>query len=269
MNSIGFSGKSGSGKSFIAAELCGKYGIEALIDDGLLIRQGFILSGISAKKQPNAMKAVKTALFTDDEHCKNVKKAIKDAKLENLMIIGTSDRMVDKICLRLELSLPEHYIHIEDVSSPEQIEKAHKARDEGGTHIIPALTMEVKKQFSGYFLDPKKGFRKDKEGKAQNLEKTLVRPTYSYLGKFEISTKVMEDIADILGKKYPFIADILWTLFDNSEQGMYIRLILQVIPGFPLFEEAKKLQNELYDTVSTMTAFNILGIEVELREFRS
>jgi ABC-type transporter Mla maintaining outer membrane lipid asymmetry ATPase subunit MlaF len=58
-------GKSGTGKSFRAKLLAQKYGIELIVDDGLLIRDQKILAGRSAKKEKAYMAAVKTALFHD------------------------------------------------------------------------------------------------------------------------------------------------------------------------------------------------------------
>ena len=44
-------GESGTGKSFRAKLLAEKYGIEAMIDDGLLIKDDKILAGKSAKHE--------------------------------------------------------------------------------------------------------------------------------------------------------------------------------------------------------------------------
>ena len=55
-------GESGTGKSFRAKLLTQKYGIELLIDDGLLIRDDKILAGHSAKKEKTFLGAVKIAV---------------------------------------------------------------------------------------------------------------------------------------------------------------------------------------------------------------
>ena len=61
-------GESGTGKSFRAKLLTQKYGIELLIDDGLLIRDDKILAGHSAKREKTFLGAVKVAVFDDKEH---------------------------------------------------------------------------------------------------------------------------------------------------------------------------------------------------------
>lgn len=54
-------GKSGTGKSFHAMNLCKKLGVEAIIDDGLFIYKNSVIAGVSAKRQDTKIGAVKTA----------------------------------------------------------------------------------------------------------------------------------------------------------------------------------------------------------------
>ncbi|MEW5817962.1 MAG: hypothetical protein AB1798_21535, partial [Spirochaetota bacterium] len=87
-------GKSGSGKSFRAKLVAQKYGIEMIIDDGLLIYKDKILAGKSAKKEKAFLAAIKIALFDDAEHRYEVRKSLEKAKFKRILILGTSDRMV-------------------------------------------------------------------------------------------------------------------------------------------------------------------------------
>ena len=68
MKVYGLIGKSGTGKSFQAVNLCKERNIESIIDDGLFICRNKVVAGISAKRQKTKVGAVKTALFTDDDH---------------------------------------------------------------------------------------------------------------------------------------------------------------------------------------------------------
>jgi ABC-type dipeptide/oligopeptide/nickel transport system ATPase component len=61
-------GRSGTGKSFRSKLVADKYGIEMIIDDGLLIHGEKIIAGKSAKKEQVFLKAIKTALFDEDDH---------------------------------------------------------------------------------------------------------------------------------------------------------------------------------------------------------
>jgi adenylate kinase family enzyme len=50
MEIISFTGKSGTGKSYQATRLSREMGVDAIIDDGILIYHGRIAAGSSAKK---------------------------------------------------------------------------------------------------------------------------------------------------------------------------------------------------------------------------
>ena len=260
----GLSGKSGTGKSYRASELCGKLHIEALIDDGIFVHGNTIIEGQSAKKQATRLGAVKTALFTDEAHRAKVSAAIRRIGPKSVLIIGTSDDMVNLIAERLDIPKPEQIIHIEDITTKEERELARQTRDRAGTHIIPAPTFQVKKQFSGYFLNPKRSF-KTAGGEKPSHEKTIVRPTYSYLGEFTISDRVITDIVLHLAGQNPGIASVLFVASQNEDAGMYIRIITVMNYGFRLRDCAEKLQTDAIEAITQMTAFNILGVEVEIR----
>lgn len=260
----GLSGKSGTGKSYNAVELCGRMGIDAIIDDGLFIVDGEIIAGTSAKRSATKLGAVKQAIFTNDEHCEEVREAIRLQPPEKILILGTSDEMIGKIAERLQLPQPEQIIHIEDITTPEQRKEASKHRENDGTHIIPAPTFQVKKQFSGYFVDPKKGFRVSGSEK-QQAERTIVRPTYSYLGNYAISDKVITDIVERAAEGIDGIASVLWVACNNEDAGMYVRVILLFDPEAAVYDCALELQRRAANMIAYMTAFNVLGIDVEIR----
>ncbi|MBR3297546.1 MAG: hypothetical protein IKI65_06900 [Firmicutes bacterium] len=263
----GLSGKSGTGKSYNAAELCGRMDIDAIIDDGIFIMEGEIAAGVSAKKSATKLGAVKQALFTDDAHCREVRESIRELMPEKILILGTSDEMVRKIAARLELPEPEEIIHIEDITTPEQRKEASKHRTDDGTHIIPAPTFQVKKQFSGYFVDPRKGFRENVPG-TPRTERTIVRPTYSYLGNYAISDKVITDIVEKAAEGIKGIASVLWVACNNDDSGLYIRAIVLFDYDAAVYECALELQKRAANMVAYMTAFNVLGIDVEIHGFQ-
>ncbi|MBQ1907237.1 MAG: hypothetical protein II488_03270 [Firmicutes bacterium] len=267
MTIYGLSGRSGTGKSYRAAELCGRLGIEAIIDDGLFIYQNEV-HGISAKKQPTKIGAVKCALFTDDAHRDSVAKSIEEAAPGSILILGTSDRMVRNIAERLGLPEPSEIIHIEEIATQDEMKKARDSRDGSGTHVIPAPTFQVRKQFSGYFLDPKRGFRSVLDRADVPHDKTIVRPTYSYLGSFSISDKVISDIAEHFAERTDGIAEALWVASATGDEGTYVRIIVRAEYGKNARSAALELQRRIAEGVAFMTAFNVLGVEVEIRDFK-
>ena len=155
----GFVGPSGTGKSYRAQFVAGENNIKYIIDDGLFINDNKIIAGTSAKKADTKIETVKHALFLNKLEQAEIQKAIEEYKPESIMILGTSDGMVQKIAHNLALPEITKIIHIEDVATPEEMERAHNVRVTEGKHVIPVPTFEIKKDFSGYILDPLQIFK--------------------------------------------------------------------------------------------------------------
>jgi ABC-type uncharacterized transport system YnjBCD ATPase subunit len=91
MRVIGFVGPSGTGKSHRASWVAREKGIDFIIDDGLLISGNRVVAGASAKKENTKIGSIKRALFINDDHVKDVTKAIESYKPEAILILGTSE----------------------------------------------------------------------------------------------------------------------------------------------------------------------------------
>lgn len=259
-------GKSGTGKSYQAINLCKEKNIESIIDDGLFIYRNRVEAGISAKRQKTMVGAIKTALFTLDEHAESVAKRISELNPKSLLIIGTSDRMTDKIVARLGLPAAAERIYIEDITSEEEREIADKQRNLLGKHIIPAPTLQLKRDFAGYFMDPMRIFRGRNTGdKAQFSEKTVVRPTFSYMGEFFISDSVLKDIAKCVGREVPGVAGVLKVYENTAPDNLLMDVAISVTDTALIWETAMDFQKLLAETVESMTAFNVAGVNVEVR----
>ena len=159
-------GESGTGKSFRAKLLAQKYGIEAIIDDGLLIKDDKILAGKTAKHEKTYMGAVRIALFDDKQHRDDVAKALQKNKIKKLLIIGTSEKMAGKIATRLQIPLPSKIIKIEDIANREEIEKAIRSRQIEGKHVIPVsqMAMHCINEFSQEIRIKKLSIKTDSRG---------------------------------------------------------------------------------------------------------
>lgn len=178
-------GKSGTGKSFRARLVAEHYNISLMVDDGLLIRDTMIIAGRSAKKEANYVGAIKTALFDDVSHRQEVLEAVKKEKAPRILLIGTSEKMVQKVAVRLELPPVSQFINIEEISSEEEIERAIKSRKEG-KHVIPVPSIEIEKDYSRIFLDSIKVLFKRNFGKKNQstiYEKSVVQPDFDSNGK--------------------------------------------------------------------------------------
>ena len=265
MEVYGLVGKSGTGKSYQAMNLCKEMNIESIIDDGLFIYGNSILEGTSAKRQNTKVAAIKTALFTDEGHRRSVADRIKEVSPESLLILGTSEKMIYRIAERLELPELDRIIHIEEITTDEERETARKQRHEMGKHIIPVPTFQLKREFSGYFLDPLRIIRGWRGGRASVSEKTVVRPTYSYLGEYSISDKVIGDVIYYLGGKMEGVDSVAKVSIENNGDGMRITIFLICRFGFRIVDVAKELQRIAAKSVETMTAFHIKAVDIEIK----
>ena len=207
-----FVGPSGTGKSYRAQMVAGEYDIHYIIDDGLFIKDNEVIAGNSAKKAPTKIETVKHALFLTEEEKLEIKKAIKKYKPASILILGTSDSMVEKIAENLGLPKIEKIIYINEIATEEEMETARRIRVTEGKHVIPVPTFEIKKDFSGYILDPLQIFKTKGKGKAPYIsEKSIIRPTFSYMGNFTISDTVFKQIIEYLASKTDFVDKIVKT----------------------------------------------------------
>ena len=189
MEVIALVGPSGTGKSHRALLVAHNKKADAIIDDGLYIKDGKILAGKSAKREQNKVLAVKRAIFVLPGHAEEVSKAIVETKPKCILLLGTSENMVRKIASALHIPEISEFVHIEDIATPTEMDKARYHRLREGKHIIPVPTIELKPHFSGYLVDPINSLLKRKKNDEHGRrlgEKSIVRPVFSYYGKLII-----------------------------------------------------------------------------------
>ncbi len=269
MKVYALTGKSGTGKSYQATNLCRDMGIEAIIDDGLFIYGNDIAAGRSAKRQPTKIAAVKTAIFTDPQHREEVKKGIAETRPQSILVLGTSDKMAELICETLELPEIDRIIHIEDITTEKERSEADHQRRDLGKHVIPAPAFQLKRDFSGYLLDPLKIFRTRGRGKDRSFsEKAVVRPTYSYRGDYTISDKVISDIVTNIAEGEETVKELLRVDTAQRREGISVRISLIMAAGIDLYATGTALQIRVHDMVEYMTAFNVINVDMDIRGVR-
>lgn len=260
MKVIGFSGKSGTGKSFLAIKIAKQNNADAIIDDGILIHNGSIIGGESAKKQSNTMTAIKTALFENKEYREDVSKAFKKYKIKSVLILGTSDRMVDKIANKLGLPKVSKYIHIEDVASKDEIKNANKNRKTLGTHSIPVHRMKIKEDFSGFWVKKIRRLFTTNKTAISKDNHAIIRPTYSYLGDFIITKKIIRKIILITLKEENNI--ILESIkIDDSQDLLDIRITLKLKQVKPFIKDFKSMHVNIVSALIKMTSIEVKRIK--------
>lgn len=265
-----FIGPSGTGKSYRAQYVASQRNIKYIIDDGLLIKESQVIAGISAKKAPTKIETVKNALFLDDEKKEDVQRAIKKYKPEAILILGTSDGMVDKIAENLGLPPIAERIYINEVATQDEMDTARRIRVTQGKHVIPVPTFEIKKDFSGYLLDPLQIFKsKGKNEEPYIAEKSIIRPTFSYLGNFTISDSVFKDIIVTVAKKVEGVYRVLKIRVDktqNDTAGVRLYIEVSIEYGSNMIDTLRILKKETRREIENLTAMYISDVEIVAKQ---
>ena len=262
----GFVGPTGTGKSYRAQYVAGENNINYIIDDGLFIKDNEVIAGSSAKKAPTKIETVKHALFQTPEEKKEIQTAIRKYKPEAIMILGTSDSMVYKIAENLGIPKVSKIIHIDEIATEEEMETARRIRVTEGKHVIPVPTFEIKKDFSGYILDPLQIFKSKGIGKAPYVtEKSIIRPTFSYLGNFTISDQVFRQIIEYLAYRTPAIDKLAKMRITKYEEGPSIYMEVIAVYGYNIVEALTDFKEKCEKEIEKLTAMSIRDIEIVAR----
>ena len=269
---VAFIGKSGTGKSYRAKPLAKKEKADLIIDDGLLIEGDKILAGHSAKKEATFFAAIKVCLFDDNRHRDEVLKALQEKKHKRVLILGTSEKMINKILLRLSLPQPYKVIRIEEVSTQQEIADALRQRNMEGKHVIPLPSWEVKKNYPKIFYDKVRLFFKMPKAPviankgAVLFEKSVVRPEF-------FRREIMRIPHDVLSqniKKYVLEADpniIIKSIRISFEaKGYNIALLLD----YPFYENIalsiKNLQKVITEKIENCDNTSVASINIVIDE---
>ncbi len=266
MKVYAFVGESGSGKSYRATWVASKSNIECIIDDGLLIRGNKILAGYSAKREPTKLGSVRRALFRDKQHAEDVRQALLAENPASVLILGTSDHMVEGIAEALELGEIKHIINIRDVASEEEIEKAKRIRNSQGKHVIPVPTFEIKKDFSGMLLDTLHIFNRSRRDKEEfRTTKSVVRPNFSYRGDYHISDNVILTMCHIEAHKVDGVGKNFRASVTSVSDGVYLRLDITVKYGYDINAVAQTVKKAVSEAIYEYTSINVCRTDVHIR----
>ena len=258
-----FVGPSGTGKSYRAQMVAGAYNIKFIIDDGLLVKENAIVAGQSAKKAPTKIETIKKALFNDEKQKSEMQEAIIRLSPKSILILGTSDKMVKTIAENLGLPPIKKTIYITDVATEEEIENAKRIRTTEGKHVIPVPTFELKKDFSGYLLDPLQIFKSQGlNGNPYISEKSIIRPTFNYIGNFTISDNVYKQIIEVQARNIKSISKIIRIRVNKSEEGPNVYIEVEIIYGFNIMAELKKFKEKCIKDIERQTRMNVTEFKV-------
>lgn len=262
----------GTGKSYRAQKIAYDNNIETIIDDGLLIKGSRVIEGVSAKTAKTKVQTVKAALFSTEKEQERIRNSIKKERVKSILILGTSDEMVKRIQENLRLPKIEKTIYIQDVSTKEEMEEAVRIRRTEGKHIVPVPTFEIKKDFSGILLDPfqilKRGRKKNKKNKKENagVERSVIRPAFSYFGKYTIKDKVFKDIIRLVCDRIKGITEISTIRIDKAQNSndIEISMNMEIAYGYNISEMAEEMKKQAKKELEYMTSVNISMVNVKI-----
>ena len=271
MDVIALVGPSGTGTSHRALKVSQEHHADAIIDDGILIKDGKIVGGHSAKQEKSKIMAVRRAIFVLPGHAEEVRAAIDEAQPHRILIIGTSENMVQKIAKKLQLPPIAKIIHIEDIASLDEMAEARYHRLKEGKHIIPVPTIELKPHFSGYLIDPLQSLFKRSRTKRRRLgEKSIVRPVFSYYGKLVIDDSAIQSIVANVVKAKDFVNKIgsirVKHLFRGNEDcGLDISFEIVLSYGNHIPTLIAQTQKRVREAVEFMTGMIVHEINIQVR----
>ncbi|MDY6399398.1 MAG: hypothetical protein SPL10_07385 [Synergistales bacterium] len=260
-----FVGPAGTGKSHRATHVAKQNGIDVIIDDGLVISRGRILAGRSAKSEVNRLRAIKRAIFEYEDHRDEVIRYLTKNPPNNLMILATSEGMINKIVKRLGLNPPSKFISIEEISSPEEIEAALRERREKKQHVVPVAKAQVQQNFAGKLVSQIRGFFRGRE--KDESRNTIVKPLFSFNGKVtiehdalvEISRKLLE-----LGNHIKKIRELDIEIYDDKI-SIDIEIDLN-LGNKSALSIARALQRKLLKGLSYLTGMEIKQVNIKVNE---
>ncbi|MCK9168976.1 MAG: hypothetical protein M0P01_01025 [Treponema sp.] len=271
-------GESGTGKSYNAKLVAERYGLNAIIDDGLLIQDDKILAGHSAKSEQTYMGAVRVALFDRKEHRDEIARKIKHYHIRRILILGTSEKMVIKIATRLQLPSPSKFIRIEDVVTKEEIELAIKSRQIEGKHVIPVASIEVKRRYPKIFSNgirftfhrsnPLKVVSADNKKDSKVVEKSIVQPEFSKKKRIAISEAALVQMSMNCIREYDSGIRVKKMIVRADNRGY--RLVSTIdIPAddfastdVPLTKRVDNLQKKIIDKIESSTGIFIEEVNI-------
>lgn len=271
MDVIALVGPSGTGKSHRALVVARQHDADAIIDDGILIKDGKIIAGTSAKKEPSKIMAVRRAIFVLPGHADEVRKAIAEVKPHRILILGTSENMVHKIAKALKLPSIATIIHIEDIATKAEMAKARFYRLKEGKHIIPVPTIELKPHFSGYLIDPLQSlFKKSRISRRRLGEKSIVRPIFSYYGKLIIDDSAIKAIVKSVVKAKEFVnkvgsIHVRHLKNGDEDQGLKISCEIVLTYGNHIPTLIAQTQQRVRDAVEFMTGMIVHEINIMVK----
>lgn len=260
-------GKAGTGKSFRARLAADTHDIPAIIDDGLLIHEGKIIAGRSAKEKEHYIAAVKTAMFNDAGHREAMVHALAEAQFPKVLLLGTSDRMILRNCLTLGLPEPKKIIRIEEIASKEKIAEAIRQRKTKGQHVIPLPVVEVKQAYPKLVAHAIKVWF-DHMVHRNHYDKTVVRPGYNSKGDVTIAeSALVQMILHCVREKVPSL-ELRRVRIKHRLEGYDIKMAFSLVYGVEAAHNCQELRDYTIRKIEEFAGISICRLSLHIESVR-
>ncbi len=261
---LAFFGPAGTGKSMRAQAVAAQRDVDLIIDDGLVIGRGRIVAGKSAKTEENMVRAIRRAMFHFPEHRQEVRQYLQNHAPCRVMILATSQGMVEDICNVLGLPKPSSLIPIEEVASGEEIQKALYERKQNKRHVIPVSQAQIRRNFTGRLVGHLKSFFGNSK---EDGEKTIVRPPFSFYGTLRIDPSVIRQISVYAAGQAPQVSKVDEIKIKEDDKGLVIAVNLGVLTGSLSFLElTREVSLRIRVAVEQLTGMEVARIDSNISE---
>ena len=261
-----FVGPAGTGKSQRASQVARQYGIDLIIDDGLVVARGRIMAGRSAKSEVNMVRAIRRAIFEYAPHRAEVIRYLTSRAPCKLMVLATSEGMMKKIILKLGLSDPVKVIRITDVATREEIDSALRERREKKQHVVPVAKAQIQRNFAGKLVSQLRDLFKSRE---RDDSRTIVKPPFSFDGKVTIGTEAILDMCRrllVMGDHVQRIVELELTP-EPEDDSMDVNMALDLKLGDrSALEIARLLQRKVRVGLSYFTGMDVKKVNIRINE---
>lgn len=93
-------------------------------------------------------------------------------------------------------------------------------------------------------------------------EKSIIRPTFSYLGNFTISDTVFRQIAEYIAKKTEGIHRLSRTRVESTISGTTIYMEVYVVFGYNIVNVLREFKQKTKKEIERLTTMNVQEVSV-------
>ena len=112
-------------------------------------------------------------------------------------------------------------------------------------------------------MDPLQIFKSKGTGNKPYIsEKSIIRPTFSYLGNFTISDAVFRQIAEHIANKTPAIYRVTKTRINNGDEGVEVYMEVVIVYGYNVLDSLREFKTKCKKEIEKLTAMNVGTVDV-------